>query len=165
ATFLVLARKASSIVPRGSLANRLYGVARKASLKAREMNTRRQRREAQASGTFEPVSIAAIGPSQELRDLLDSELATLPDHYRSVIVLCDLEGRTRKEAARHLGCPEGSVSRRLSLARDMLARRLTRRGVVLTGGVLISRDNGLSSRVERIRLVLKLKTGKRKDWN
>jgi len=136
ATFLVLARKASSVVPREALANWLYGVARKASLKAREMNARRRKREARSSGTSEPVSSAAIGLSQELRDLLDSELARLPDHYRSVIVLCDLEGRTRKEAARHLKCPVGSVSSRLSRARDMLARRLTRRGVVLAGSFL-----------------------------
>src|SRR5206468_4114750 len=41
---------------------------------------------------------------------------------------------TRKEAARQLGIPEGSVASRLARARVMLAKRLTRRGVVFSGG-------------------------------
>ncbi|HEV3387181.1 MAG TPA: sigma-70 family RNA polymerase sigma factor [Gemmata sp.] len=132
ATFLVLARKASSIAPRSALANWLYGVARKAALKAREINSRRQRREKPIVGLPEPACSEPDSTSVELRALLDSKLARLPAHYRSVIVLCDLQGFTRKDAARHLGCPEGSVSSRLSRARDILARRLLRRGVALS---------------------------------
>jgi hypothetical protein len=41
---------------------------------------------------------------------------------------------TRKEAARQLGIPEGSVASRLARARVMLAKRLTQRGVVFPGG-------------------------------
>src|SRR5438874_654811 len=51
-------------------------------------------------------------------------------------VLRDLEGKTRKEAARQLGVPEGTVASRQTRARVMLARRLARRGVVLLGGAL-----------------------------
>jgi WD40 repeat protein len=51
-------------------------------------------------------------------------------------VLCDLEGKTRKEAARQLGRPEGTVAGQLARARMMLARRLAKRGVVLSGGTL-----------------------------
>ena len=68
--------------------------------------------------------------------MLDEELSRLPDHYRGVIVLCDLEGMTRKEAARQLGIPEGSVASRLARARAMLAKRLARRGVVFSGGAV-----------------------------
>ncbi len=50
----------------------------------------------------------------ELRDVLDHELARLPERYRQVIVLCDLEGQGRKEAARRIGCPEGTVASRLA---------------------------------------------------
>ena len=70
----------------------------------------------------------------DLQSLLDEELSRLPDHYRGVVVLCDLEGMTRKEAACQLGIPEGSVASRLARARVMLAKRLTQRGVL--GGLL-----------------------------
>ena len=72
----------------------------------------------------------------DVRPILDEELSRLPDHYRGVIVLCDLEGMTRKVAARQLGIPEGSVASRLARARTMLAKRLTQRGVALSGGAL-----------------------------
>jgi uncharacterized protein (TIGR03067 family) len=42
---------------------------------------------------------------------------------------------TRKEAARQLGIPEGSVASRLARARALLAKRLARRGVVFSGSV------------------------------
>jgi hypothetical protein len=73
---------------------------------------------------------------QDWRPLLDEELGRLPEKYRVVIVLADLEGTTRKELARLLGVPEGTMSSRLATARRMLAERLTRRGVALSGSAL-----------------------------
>src|SRR5437667_3265564 len=72
----------------------------------------------------------------DLQPILDQELSRLPDKYRVLIVLCDLEGKTRKEAARQLGCPEGTVAGRLSRARRMLAKQLTRHGLKISGGAL-----------------------------
>jgi hypothetical protein len=46
----------------------------------------------------------------ELRTVLDRELNRLPEKYRVAIVLCDLEDKTRKEAGRQLGVPEGTLS-------------------------------------------------------
>src|SRR5262249_33048605 len=43
-----------------------------------------------------------------------------------------LEGRPRKEAARQLGIPEGTLSSRLAAARRTLAGRLARRGLMLS---------------------------------
>ena len=130
ATFLVLVRKAAD-VPRQAVANWLYGVARQA-VRLRATTAKRRRRETQVVTMPEPT--AAEVHDADLRSLRDEELSRLPDHSRGVLVLCDLEGLTRKEAARQLGIPEGSVASRLARARVMLAKRLTQRGVVFSGG-------------------------------
>src|SRR5262249_47074162 len=74
----------------------------------------------------------------DLQPLLDAELSRLPTKSRVVIILCDLEGKTRREAAQLLGLPEGTVASRLMRARALLAKRLTKRGVALSGGALAS---------------------------
>jgi len=73
---------------------------------------------------------------RELEPLLDKELSRMPDKYRVVIILCDLEGRTRREAARQLRCPEGTVAGRLARGRAMLMKRLGRYGLVVSSGTL-----------------------------
>src|SRR5207342_3439664 len=79
---------------------------------------------------------ASHNPRDDLTELLDQELSRMPEKYRIPIVLCDLEGMAHKEAATQLGWPIGTVSSRLSRARSMLARRLSRRGVSLSAGAL-----------------------------
>ena len=134
ATFLVFARKAASVVPSEMLGNWLYGVAHQTALQARRNVVRRRTREKTVAAVPERA-VAGQDPWYDLRPLLDEELKRLPDKYRVAIVLCDLEGKTRKEAARQLGWPEGTVAGRLARAREMLAKRLARRGVTLSGGV------------------------------
>ena len=76
-----------------------------------------------------PEPAVAEARDADLDSVLDEELSRLPNHYRGVIALCDLEGNTRKEAARQLGIPEGSVASRLARARTLLAKRLNCRSV------------------------------------
>jgi RNA polymerase sigma factor (sigma-70 family) len=135
ATFLVLVRRASSIASPELLANWLYGVAHQTATKARATAARRRTRERQVTDVPEPAA-AERDLWNDLRPLLDEELSRLPETHRTVLVLCDLEGKTRAEAARSLGLPEGTVGSRLARARAMLAKRLARRGVVLSGGAL-----------------------------
>jgi predicted metalloprotease with PDZ domain len=75
---------------------------------------------------------------KDLRPLLDRELSRLPDKYRVAVVLCDLEGRTRQDAAHLLGIPVGTLSGRLTTARRRLALRLTRHGVALSSTGLVA---------------------------
>jgi RNA polymerase sigma factor (sigma-70 family) len=134
ATFIVLVRKAASIAQREAVGNWLYGVAHQTALQARRSAARRRAREVQVAEM--PDAEAPQERWADLQPLLDEELSRLPDHYRTVIVLSDLEGRTRKEVAAQLGCPEGTVGSRLVRARSMLANRLTQRGVAMSGGAL-----------------------------
>jgi RNA polymerase sigma factor (sigma-70 family) len=132
ATFLLLLRKAGQLRSPGRIGNWLYGVAYRTALEARKAARKRRAKEA----------AVAVRPEihedtwTDVRPVLDQELSCLPDRYRGVIVLCDLEGKSRKEAARLLGCPEGTVASRLARGRTLLAQRLTRLGLILSGGAL-----------------------------
>src|SRR5258708_23600397 len=106
ATFLVLVRKAATIMPRRMVANWLYGVARQTALKAMATRAKRQARERQVTSMPEPEAVERQDLWPALQLLLDEELSRLPDKYRVAIVLCDLEGKTRKQAARHPGLPD-----------------------------------------------------------
>ncbi len=129
ATFLVLIKKAQALGRREILGNWLHGVACHTALKARAAATARQAREkavAKCESTWEDADREALA-------ILDKELSLLPARYRAVIVLCDLEGKTQKQAALQLGCPEGTLASQLVRGRTMLAKRVARRGVTLAG--------------------------------
>jgi RNA polymerase sigma factor (sigma-70 family) len=134
ATFLVLARKAASLPPTDSLGGWLHGVAYHTAMRAGAAVGRRRAREK----PMDDVPHPEVAPA-EARDwlpLLDREISLLPEKYRAAIVLCDLEGRSRGEAARRLGIAEGTLSSRLARGRTLLAKRLARRGVAPAGGAL-----------------------------
>jgi RNA polymerase sigma factor (sigma-70 family) len=137
ATFLVLVSKAADIRFGERLANWLYGVAYHMALKVRTTSARRRARERCLAGVPEPATVPREA-WDDLPILLDRELSRLPDKYRIPVVLCDLQNKSRREAADQLGWPEGTLSGRLSRARALLARRLSRRGVALTGGSLVA---------------------------
>jgi RNA polymerase sigma factor (sigma-70 family) len=135
AVFMTLARKAGSIVPRDLVGNWLHGVAYRTALQARGRLGRRRARERQVIDVPEPMA-APLADVQELHQLLDRELEKLPEKHRLPIVLCELEGRPRKEVAGQLKIPEGTLSSRLANGRALLARRLSRHGVTLSSAAL-----------------------------
>jgi RNA polymerase sigma factor (sigma-70 family) len=133
ATFLVLVRKAASIRPREQVGNWLYGVAYRTALKAKAVAAKQSARERVRPRT----ELVFDEPAADWLPLLDQELSRLPDKYRAPVVLCDLKGKTRREAAHLLSWPEGTLSTRLTRARALLAQRLARRGVTLSGGAAL----------------------------
>src|SRR5437588_919619 len=144
ATFLVLVRKASTIRPRELVGNWLYGVAYRTAMKARAMNTKRRIKEREAAGAARSADATANAQDDILRRL-DIEVNRLPEKYRAAVVLCELQGKSRKEAARLLGLAEGTLSWRLASARKTLARRLSTRGVPLSAGALTAALAGESA--------------------
>jgi RNA polymerase sigma factor (sigma-70 family) len=135
ATFLVLAQKATSVKPREMVANWLYGVAHRTALKAKAMAAKRRAREKQVQQVPD-VEAPDEQPWRDLRHVIDQALAALPDKYRVPIILCELERKTGKEAARQLKIPEGTLATRLRTAKVMLSKRLMRRGLLLPAGSL-----------------------------
>ena len=131
ATFLVLVRKADSLWVRDSLGPWLYRVAYRIAVRAKIVSGRRKAAERQvaemASDRFSGEERSGPGPA------LYEEIDRLPDRYRIPIVLCDLEGRTYEAAARHVGCPVGTLKSRLARGRQRLRERLARRGLIPAG--------------------------------
>jgi RNA polymerase sigma factor (sigma-70 family) len=137
AVFLVLARKAGTVRPPGMVGNWLYGVAVRTANKVRVMNARKANRRRESPGGLDqhPAVHTACSPDRDTLAVIDAELASLPDVYRAAFVTCELNGRSRSEASRELGWPEGTVAARLAKARELLAGRLRKRGVTLGVGL------------------------------
>ena len=135
ATFFVLVRKAAAIGKRDAVGSWLYKVAYRTALRARTATLRRRTEERKAAA-MPAIEKAEARLWCDLRPILDDELAQLPEKYRTPMVLCYLEGKTKEEAARELCWPVGTVSGRLARARELLRRRLVGRGVTASAGVL-----------------------------
>lgn len=144
ATFLVLVRKADAVRPRALVGNWLYGVAVRVASRVR-LDTARRRAKEQTAACPEALEPTA---ADDWVPILDEELHALPGKYRDPVVLCDLQGLTRTQAACRLGWPEGSVAGRLARARALLADRLRRRGVTVSAVILgsyLSRQSAAAS--------------------
>ena len=77
ATFIVLERKAVSVVPREMVGNWLYGVANQTALQARRTASRRRTKEIQVA-EMPDTYVVEKGHWKELEPLLDQELSYLP---------------------------------------------------------------------------------------
>ncbi len=130
ATFLVLVRKAGSLWVRDSIAPWLYRVALRAASQARREAKRRRQIERRA-GELRAARTSSATTDDSI-EVLHREIDRMPERHRAVIVICDLEGHSYEEAARHLRCPVGTVRSRLARARERLREGLARRGVVPT---------------------------------
>ena len=119
-----------------SLGRWLYGVARRVAAKAQARSERARVR----SKPIGPDPVASEVPADRIEQLaaLHKEVSRLPGKYLAPVVLCDLEGMTHAQAAALLCWPVGTVSGRLSRARDLLKNRLVRRGMAPTAGSMVA---------------------------
>jgi RNA polymerase sigma-70 factor (ECF subfamily) len=128
--FMVLMREGRTFDPdKGSLPAFLIGVARNQVL-------RRLRRERfyvsldeNETNAREGGSDTAAGPLDNLsrNETIESvrkSILTLPERYREVVVLCELQELSYLEAAAILGCAVGTVRSRLHRARVLLIEKL-----------------------------------------
>jgi RND family efflux transporter MFP subunit len=136
ATFLVLVKKARALWVRDSLGPWLFQVAHRTASCARAAEARRRRHERDAVAANEPRHGSGEPTDDELARVLHEEINRLPERYRAPVVLCDLEGRTHEQAARHLGWPVGTVKSRQARARTRLRNRLVHRGFAPSAALL-----------------------------
>src|SRR5262249_47093631 len=128
AVFLVLSRKAATLRHKEAVGPWLFGVARRLALRARQQARQRRGREGRAVDRPPDDPLAEL-TVREAQAALDEEFARLPERDRGPLILCYLEGLTRDEAARRLGCPLGTLKSRLERARAALQKRLAPRGL------------------------------------
>src|SRR5262245_46840662 len=130
ATFLVLVRKAQTVVPREMVGKWLYGVARRTALFAKRNAAKQFDLKRGPTRMCEPKANA--DRVVEMLAVLDEELGRLPEKYRVPIILCDLSGRSIRNVANQLKVPNGTIASRLHRARLMLANRMKRHSESMT---------------------------------
>lgn len=120
--FLALLRRRDGYDPeRGAVGAYLLGI-------ARHWLARHWRQQVRWAPLAEEVTAAPGGPPEaERREaiaLVRRAIAALPESYRAVVVLCEIEDQSYEAAALALNCPVGTVRSRLHRARALLARKL-----------------------------------------
>jgi RNA polymerase sigma factor (sigma-70 family) len=134
ATFLILIEKARSLWVRDSIGPWLHRVAHRVAIRARTSAARRHAHERRAAA-LRPARVSDQTDAVDLTALLHAEIDRLPERLRLPAVLCDVQGLTHEQAARHLGWPIGTVKSRLAKGRELLRSRLSRRGTGLPAGL------------------------------
>ena len=137
ATFITLSQKAANLMSSPSVAPWLHHVAYSVAVDAHRTRFVRGRREEEAA-MMARMKSQSEHLYQEAKPMLAAELDVLPRKYREAIVLFHLEGNSLEQTALALHCPVGTVASRLARGRELLKKRLTRRGVIIPAVALAS---------------------------
>jgi RNA polymerase sigma-70 factor (ECF subfamily) len=141
--FLTVFRKHASFEGRAALGSWIYRITMNAALNKRrgkrleletsldaELPTYRSDGHRQGERAYLVAdwsrSPEAEALSDETRTVLGRAIEALPDHYRAVLILRDVEGLSNEEVAAAVGDTIGSVKSRLHRARMVLREQLTR---------------------------------------
>ena len=136
--FLFLLQRGRDFDPaRGAVGAYLFGVARNYVRRAMEKNYS----EAATTSPVEeddPFLVTDFDPLEDMARNQTSKavwkaVLSLPEHYREVVVLCDLQELSYADAAAALGCALGTIRSRLHRAHEMLVKKLQRSAPTLVG--------------------------------
>ena len=147
ATFIALAKKASSLLHELSVGAWLHHVAYCVSVSVYRSNKARAERERKVAEMTDSISYDESGRDKVLA-LVTRELDAMPEKYRHPLILFHLENASLERAARLLACPLQTIGTRLARGREMLRKRLLRHGVTVSGaavGILLSTDAGAAT--------------------
>jgi RNA polymerase sigma factor (sigma-70 family) len=164
AAFLVLAKQARSIRDANALAGWLHGVAFRIASQAKKQAARRRLCERRAAST--EVSTEDDMSWREVQCILHAELERLPEKYRLPLIACCLEGHTRDEAARQLGWTFGTLKGMLDRGRELLRKRLERRGVTMAAAlatITLTQDAMTATSLATARAALAFAAGRAAD--
>jgi RNA polymerase sigma factor (sigma-70 family) len=128
AVFFALIRSPESVRGRNAVGGWLHGTAVRVVAKLKRTAVRRKQREARVAGPEADGSVPA-GRWDALIAAVHEEVQRLPDALRTAFVMCELEGVRQPEAAEQLGCKAGTLTSRLTRARQLLIERLSGRGL------------------------------------
>jgi RNA polymerase sigma-70 factor (ECF subfamily) len=136
--FLFLLQRGRDFDPeRGVLAAYLFGVARNYVRRAMEKSYSESAVTVPAEED-DPSLVTEIDPLEDIARNQTSKavwkaVQSLPEHYREVVVLCDLQELSYADAAQALGCALGTIRSRLHRAHEMLVRKLQHTAPALSG--------------------------------
>lgn len=158
ATFLVLVRRSGDVSHAG-IGPWLHRVAVWCCRNVRRANRRRIERV--RFGLTESLAGTQLCHDGEPTADLDAAILALPAKYRTPVVLCHLQGWTRRQAAAHLGCPEGTLSALLSRALAKLRARLADRdpAALLAVAGAVAAPPGVSAAAVRAAVIYTTATG------
>ena len=136
--FLFLLQRGHDFDPeRGVLGAYLFGVARNYVRRAMEKSYSEAAKTTPAEDD-DPNLVTDFDPVRDIARRQTSKavwkaVLSLPEHYREVVVLCDLQEQTYADAAQALGCALGTVRSRLHRAHEMLMKKLQHTAPALAG--------------------------------
>jgi RNA polymerase sigma factor (sigma-70 family) len=137
ATFLALVRLDASELIGNAIGGWLHGVAVRVATNLRRTAAHRKHRDQRA---VKPQTDQSVPEAtwEAMLSVVHEEVEHLPGPLRTVFVLCDLEGVRQPDAAVRLGWKPGTLTGRLSRARQLLMKRLADRGLApaLVGGTI-----------------------------
>ena len=133
AFMLVIANPKAYDPAKGSIAGYLFGIARNLTRRSLEQRSHDvaiivDEIAQEAEGAGDELDLLAELTRAESLEYLRKAVLALPEQYREVVVLCELEEMTYPEAAAILECSEGTVASRLHRAKAMLKTKLKGQG-------------------------------------